>query len=337
MVVFARLRMNLNLKHLSRLLIAGVILCSALTASADILFEGYSKVMLDGVHVGYAVQRYEYDPKKKEYYSYSFLKTNQVAGNITQSLRARANATFKPLGYQFTELAGDKPKLIDAQFGGETMTAKITENGKQNAISKKIPKNAFLSSFLAYVMLQGKEGLKKNAKYAYQAIAEEDAGVYSGEAFVHGEESVGGIPAFKVLNTFMGTQFVSYCTFKGEVLATRSPLQKLSTELVSTAQEATAGQSFNTNTVTQLFGSVPKGVENPVSRRGSSGVVKSVGEEQTPEQKKKTLEGPPPTPSQNPKTEGVPGGQGISIKGSSGKGSPEKESESPQPAKDSGH
>jgi len=280
-------------------------------ASAEVLFEGYSKVLLDGVHVGYTVQRYEFDPKKKEFSTSYFLKTNQLAGNITESLTARAAADFKPISFQFTELVGDKPRTIDAQFSGDIMTAKITHNGQTQTIQKKIPKGTFLSSFLAYVMLQGKEGIKTGAKYTYNAVAEEDAGVYSGEAFVRGEETINGISAFKILNTFKGVQFVSYSTFKGEVIATRSPVQKISTELVATIQEATAGLPVNSKALSQLFGSVPKGADNPISRRTSDSV-----QSEAQEQKKKTLESQP-APGASPKKEGVPGGKGIMIKDSS--------------------
>jgi len=87
-------------------------------------------------------------------------------------------------------------------------------------------------------MLQGKDGIKPGAKYGFQAIAEEDAAIYTGEAYVKGEEAIGGMSAFKVLNTFKGRNFVSYCTYKGEVIATRSPVQRIATELVTGAHEA---------------------------------------------------------------------------------------------------
>ena len=236
-------------------------------ASADPLFEGYSKVLLDGQHVGYVVQRYEFDNKKQEFTTAYYLKTNKTAGDITESLKARSNASLRPLSFQFTELVGDHAKTIDGDFKGDVMTAMVNDGGKKQTITKKIPKGAFLSSFLAYVMLQGKEGIKKGVKYSYQAIAEEDASLSSGEAFISGEETMDGISAFKVLNTFKGAQFVSYCTYKGEVIATRSPVQKVSTELVADVREATEGLTLNSSAMAHLFGAVPRGADNPVSRR----------------------------------------------------------------------
>lgn len=298
-----------------RILLVATVLWSG-SSSAGVLFEGYSKVMLDNTHVGYVVQRYEFDPAKKEFSASYFLKTNEVGGNITESLKARATASFKPISYQFTELIGDKHRTIDAQFKGDTMTAKINENGQPKTLQKKLPQGAFLSSFLAYVMLQGKEGIKTGAKYTYNAVAEEDGGIYSGEAYVKGEETISGLNAFKVLNTFKGVQFVSYSTFKGEIIATRSPVQKLSTELVSSIREATGSLSLNTNTLSQIFGALPKGLENPVARRSGAADTPAAVDTKAQEQKKKTLETPPAPSEGSSKKEGVPGGQGIIIKGS---------------------
>lgn len=315
MVVFVSRSNRLITKHL--LFALAAVLWSSL-AGAEVLFEGYSKVLLDGVHVGYTIQRYEFDPKKKEFTTEYFLKTNKVGGNITESLKARASADFKPISYQFTELVEDKPRTIDAQFSGDMMTAKINHNGQTQTIQKKLPKGTFLSSFLAYVMLQGKDGIKTGAKYTYNAIAEEDAGLYSGEAFVKGEETVNGLNVFKILNTFKGVQFVSYSTFKGEVIATRSPVQKVSTELVANIQEATAGLPLNSKTLGQIFGQVPQGIDNPISRRAPESAAKvESSQNEAQEQKKKILESTPAPSEGSPKKEGVPGGKGIVIKNKS--------------------
>lgn len=327
MVVFQTSGTFLKMRHQlagALLLAVATLLLQSTSARADLLFEGYSSVLLDGVHVGYVVQRFEFDNKKQEFMTAYYLKTNQLGGNITESLKARSNASLKPLSYQFTELVGEKGKTIDAQFNGENMNATILNNGQKQVVQKKIPKGAFLSSFLGYVMLQGKEGIKKGVKYSYQAVAEEDAAVSSGEAYIAGEEAVHGINAFKILNTFKGVQFISYCTFKAEVIATRSPVQKISTELVDSAREATAGLTLNSSALTQIFGSVPKGTENPVARRSLETPPAST-EAAIPDasatpgkasaEKMKKLEAKPTPSPDSPKKQGVPAGAGIHIKG----------------------
>lgn len=234
-------------------------------AKSNFLYEGWSKVLMQGQHVGYLIQRYEFDSKKKQYKSISFLKTEADGHKFTESLVSTADASLKPVSYQYTSIVGPKTITIDATFTSgasgkaQSMTAILNENGKKTTIRNTLPKGAFLSSFLGYVMLMGEQGIKKGVKYAYEAVAEEDAGIYKGEAFIASEESVEGIATFKVLNTFKGARFVSLITHKAEVLGTESPAQGISTALVGTMSEAIGSHALNTSTLNSLFGSVPKG------------------------------------------------------------------------------
>ncbi len=331
MVVFAPTPKRLVLKQLLFFCaVAFAILISGANAEAQVLFEGYSKVLLGSKQVGFVIQRFEFDQKKKEFLATSFVKTNELGGNITESTQSRATATLKPLSYKYTSAAGDKVKLIDGTFKGDTMTIAVVENGKRKVLpAKKLPVGVFLANYLPYVMLQGKEGIKVGANYAYQAIAEEDGNVYTGQAYVKGEEVHNGIPVYRVLSTFMvGTpskvEFVFFMTSKGEIVGSKQPMQGVSTALVANIQEATAGMSVNNNHLNQLFGGVPKGIENSVAR-------KSGGEPLAPPSKQKTLEGAPPAEAAtSPKTEGVPAGQGLILKGKSEPAVTESE---PAPAK----
>ncbi len=236
-------------------------------ASAAILFEGWSKVLISGKHVGFIVQRYDFDEKKKEFRSTHFLKTNADSGGLTESLAARADSTFKPLAYQYTSVVNGKPTLIDATFKGDKMTAIVTEGKEKKTIKNTMPKGTFLSAFLGYVMLQGKEGLKKGVKYEYPGVLEESAIISKGEAFIAEEETISGIPVFRILNTINGSKFVSLATHKAEILGTVSPSIGVQTVLVPTMEEAVAGLTVNNQALIQLFGSMPKGKENEIARR----------------------------------------------------------------------
>jgi hypothetical protein len=243
-------------------------------SEGSVLFEGYSKVLLGGVHIGYVVQRYEFDTKKKEFVSTYFLKTNALGGNVTESLKARATSGFKPVSYQYTEMVGAKTKTIDAAFSGDVMTAVVKDGDKPpTTIKKNLPKGTFPSTFLAYMMQSSKEGIKTGVRYGFNAIAEEDAGVYPGEAYVAGQEIYNGMPAFKVFNQFKGARFASYVTPQGDVLATRSPVQGIATEVVPSIKEATEGHSVTTSNLTLLFGKVPEGKQNAVARRASTSLA----------------------------------------------------------------
>ncbi|MEZ0390959.1 MAG: hypothetical protein ACAH59_02005 [Pseudobdellovibrionaceae bacterium] len=267
---------------------------------AEVLFEGYSKILSGGVHVGYTIVRYEYDAKKKQFVATTFLKTNEFGGNLTESLKAVSTDDMKPVSYQYTTLIGNQVKTIDAKFEKGKLLAAVQDGGKNQKITKDLPKGAFLSSFLAYVMLRSPKGLSPDTKYEFQAVAEEDAALYKGIAFVKNPEDLNGIKVLRVLNEFKGTKFISLVTEKGEIISTKSPVQGIGTELVAKPSEATASFPVPATTLKSLFGDVPTGQINEISRRANS----------QPSQ--------PAPPAEPPnKQQGIPAGKGIHIKGGS--------------------
>ncbi|MBO9665419.1 MAG: hypothetical protein J7501_01225 [Bdellovibrio sp.] len=273
----------------------GVLLIIPLGSRADVLYEGYSKVLSGDTHIGYVVNRYEFDTKKKQFISTYFIKTGKGPTETTESLKAVADSELGPISYEYTSLAGKESKMIDAKFKAGTMTAMVNSAGRTQKVEKKIPKGTFLSTFLVYLMLKSKEGLKSETRYEYQAIAEEDAAITKGEALVGKEESFHGFKVFKILNTFKDSKFLSYVNDRGEVLGTNALGQGITTELVATAAEATNGQSYSATLLKTLFGTVPAGTQNVVAQA----------------QKIKTDEKSAPAPT---KQLGVPQGQGVQMK-----------------------
>lgn len=259
-------------------------------ARAEVLFEGYSKIISNGAHIGYTVSKYEFDPKSKKFISISFLKTSGQGIEITESLKAYATADLAPLSYEYTSIAGKETKTIDAKFNGLKMTAKIKSGGKTQTLRKDLPKGTFLSTFLVYLILKSKEGLKTDSNYDYQAIAEEDAEVYKGQASVGKEEAYLDLRAFKVQNKFKDLRFVSYVNERGEVLGTSSAAQGIATELVADPAQAIGSFPASPSILKSLFGEIPAGKTNMLSK------IKSV------------------SPVNPGKQEGIPQGQGIQIK-----------------------
>lgn len=264
---------------------------------ADLLFEGYSKILSQGAHVGYVITRYEFNNKTKQFVSTYFLRTNELAGNITESLKAYANEDLGPISYQYTTADGSgKNKTIDATFKKDQINAVVISNGKTERIIKPIGKGTFLSTFLVYLILRNKEGLKPDQKYDYQAIAEEDGQIYKGMAYVKNMEPVGaGINAYRVLNEFKDSKFISFTNERGEVFGTQSPGLGISTELASKPEAATAGFPVNATALKTLFGNVPEGIYNALSKK------------QIEEDKKKIT-------APDGKGGNIPGGTGIQIK-----------------------
>ena len=322
-------------------------------ANASILFEGYSKVLLSGAHVGFVIERYEFDENKKEFVTAYILKTTTASGSVMESLRARSSAALQPISYNYTSLAGKEATSIDATFKGEEMTMVSRTGNAVKTSKKKIKKGVFLSRFLVYLMLQSKEGIKTGAKYAYEAIAEEDGGVYPGEAFVQGREDVGGESTFKLLSKFKGTQFVGLVTPKGEVLANRSPSLGLASELVADPKDALGGQSISPSTLKMVFGGTPEGKENVIARKAAAkpraAVVAAAQRNDTAATDDDDLANPaiqmdpskvrrmqaPATADPNvdtPKKSGVPPGKGLILKPGAGQPTGQKAGQSGAPS-----
>jgi hypothetical protein len=273
-----------------RILISTLLILASSAAHAEILFEGYSKILSNGSAIGYIISKYEFDAKSKKFISTYFLKTAGKGTEITESLKATANAELAPISYEYTTIVGKEVKTIDAKFVGQKMTAQVKAGKKTQTIRKDLPKGAFLSTFLVYLMLKSKEGLKTDSNYDYQAIAEEDAEVYKGQATVGKEEAFLGLKSFKVQNKFKDVRFVSYVNERGEVLGTNSVGQGVSTELVPDPALATKGFPMSEAILKNLFGEVPAGKTNMLAKSGTT------------------------KPPVSGKQEGIPQGQGIQLK-----------------------
>lgn len=265
------------------------------TARAEVLFEGYFKILSGDQHIGYIISRYEFEAKKKQFISTYFLKTGKGPSEVTESLKAVADSELAPISYEYTTLAGKESKTIDAKFKNNNFTGVVKTNGKVQRIEKKTPKGTFLSTFLVYLMLKSKEGLQSETNYEYQAIAEEDGAIYQGQALVGKEVTHNGFKVFKILNTFKNSKFLSYVNERGEVLGTDAMAQGITTELVANPADATANLPYSANLLQAIFGSVPTGQANVA--------VRSI--------KLKEAEANAPAPG---KQMGVPPGKGIIIK-----------------------
>lgn len=235
-------------------------------AHAEVLFEGYSKVLSGDQHIGYVISRYEFDDKKKVFSATYFLKTNAAGGDVTESLKAMADSELAPISYSYTSVVGKDTKTIDAKFKNGTMSAVVKASGKPvDHLEKKVPKGTFLSTFLVYLILKSKDGLKSDTKYDYSAIAEEDGNIEKGVASVEGEETYNGFKAFKIMNTFKDSKFLSYVNAHGEVLGTNAVAQGVQTQLVATPAEAEGSIPVSQTLLKVIFGSIPTGQGNVVA------------------------------------------------------------------------
>ncbi len=274
-MVISLIKKHLSLYFTTSVLVTITVLVTV-SAKAEILFEGYSKVVSGGVHVGFIVSRYEFDSKKKQFSFTYLMKTNELAGNMLESIKAVSKADLSPVAYAYTSLAGGQTKTIDAKFEGGKFIATVKDGANISKINKALPKGVFLSYFLVYEMLKNPKGITPGTKYEYQAIAEEDGAIVKGMAFVKGVEEFNGIKAYKILNDFKDTKFTSYVSEKGEVLSAKSPVQSISTELVAQSSAATGNFQVPTALLKSLFGEVPLGNKNELANKGAVSSTKSL-------------------------------------------------------------
>ncbi len=307
------------------------ILFFGLPLKADILFEGYYQLYIQNQPLGYSIQKYEFDSATKQFVSTSFLKTNEMGGNTTESIKTYADENFKPVKYLYTFLSGTgESKTIDGQIKGEKLLATVKAgSGKQNKIVADMPKGVFFSQFLVYVILKSPSGLSAQNSFSYKAIAEEDASVTSGQAQPKGATKyLDKIPAIRFENIFKDSKYTSYVTEKGEVLETQSPLQGIKMVLVPDPSIIKKQYVLPEKIIKSVFGNVPLGVRNIAydlnqkgewpgqssaglvsPQAGGSAVDSAAGRASQSGNESSSLEVPEMT-----KQKGVPAGRGIHVK-----------------------
>lgn len=241
-----------------------ILIFTSFSAKADILSEGWYKLLLGQQHIGYIVQRYELDTKKNQVVMTSFLRTNALGGDITESLQAFSTVGFEPISYQYSILKGKDATLIDAKFAKESATVKVTEKGETKTHKYKVPKGAFLSYYLGLVMTSYKNakdpndsGIKVGRAFNYKAIAEEDGQLADGSADVLGTEKINGHDTFRVRVKFKNIQSISFLTASAEVAQINQPISGHQVK-VSTREEATRGFPSSEKSLKTLFGTIPK-------------------------------------------------------------------------------
>jgi opacity protein-like surface antigen len=243
----------------------GVILATAVSAQAEVLFEGYYKVTQFNKHIGFIVQRNELDNKTKEFKTTSFLKLAKNGFDMTESLQATSSAELVPLKYSYIATDGKKTKTIDATISKNKLKAITIEDGKTKKTEKKVNKDAFLSSALYYMMLKSKAGLQTNSKFDFYAIAEETIDDTKGSSLIDKKlVTVDKLQLLKVTNKFAGSEYENLLTDKGEVYSSFTPATDIKSELVKNPDDATEGIKISAGVLEKIFGTVPGGKINPL-------------------------------------------------------------------------
>lgn len=242
---------------------------------AEVLFEGYYRVLSFNKHVGYLIVRSEIDATKKEFKYTSYLKLGKNGFDYTESLKALSDHTFKPLGYEYTMLDKGNGLIFDLKFKEDkkNKVRKITgykiettagKPPKKTDLVGDLPEGVFLASSLYYVILTNPSGLKPNVTFNFKAFAEEQGKIFDGKSSVTGEKiTLGQVQAYKVKNEYAGSEYENTITERGEILSSSSAAG-ISTELVATTSQATEGLTLDEKIIKKLFGDIPKGISNKI-------------------------------------------------------------------------
>lgn len=248
--------------------ILSLALATSTSASADVLSEGWYKILLGQQHIGYVVQRFELDPKKNQVVMTSYLRTNTLGGDITESLKAHSTVGFEPISYQYSLLRGKEPLTIDAKFvknkSKSTATILVTEKGETKTHTYDVPEGTFLSNYLGLVMTSFKNpkdasdsGIRVGRSFNYKAIAEEDGQLANGSADVLATDKFNGHDVFRVRGKFKGHQSISYVTPMAETAQTNQPTSGHQV-IATTRNDATRGFPSAEKSIQTLFGKVPQ-------------------------------------------------------------------------------
>lgn len=238
-------------------------------SSAEVLFEGYYRILSFKKHVGFLVVRNEIDPVKKEFKHTNYLKLGKNGFDYSESLSAVSDLSFKPISYEYTMLDKGNGIIFDLQFKGKKITGHKVEMStgkpaKKTNLVGELPEGVFLASSLYYVILKSPSGMKPNVTFNFKAFAEEQGKVLDGKSTITSEKvSIGKTFAYKVKNEYAGSNYENLITEKGEVLSSDSDAG-ISTELVATTAQATEGLNVDEKILKKLFGNVPKGISNKI-------------------------------------------------------------------------
>lgn len=239
---------------------------------ADVQFEGWYRVLVNGKHAGFVIQRYETDPQSKKKTISYFVRFKRYGEFVQQAIRAEADENFKPIKYQnFSDLASPS-MAYEGEFGkNETRVSTYDVSGKTRRLVSREPYSnpdqAILSSFL-FPILDKKGELKVGTKGSYNGFSEENGNYGTGEYEVLATKVANGIPVSQVVDDFQSEAVENFVFAGGQSLGSRSASNKTRVYLVRDQSEAIAGIEFTEKTeaeIRKFFNGIPEGKKNPVT------------------------------------------------------------------------
>jgi hypothetical protein len=266
---------------MTRHFVALAVLFVSFSAQAKVLFEGYYKLEVKGVHRGYMAIQHSLDEKKNER-TFTYYQYKKIGKEITQSgVTTTSTADYKPLSYRSYEWDGKSSVYVEGKFG--TKGLELTKyDGRTNKVlevlpGKPVPPMAIFSALVSQVQARNVSDYKDGYSVAFNGLSEESAQFDHGEFKVLRSNPSGGQMIFQVLAIFMNEPFEFFTFRNGEVAGTRSQIQDQITYLVANREEAVKDFGLQEEPLKTLFKTVPFGVtNNPVGQSNGQLNVKDV-------------------------------------------------------------
>jgi hypothetical protein len=255
---------------MTRTFLVIAILLQPIEAHAKILFEGFYKVEIKGVHSGYTIIRHSLDEKRNER-TFAYYRMKQVGAVTTLSGVSTTSTTdFKPISYLAWEaLDGDVTYTRGVFEGGKVHVTRTVEKGNGERIvasdSKRVPSESVFSSLISQIVAD-RTDYRVGEYYKFDGVAEESSTFTLGLFTIRESYAVAGQTVYRVACDFLNERFQFLTTRDGEVLGTRSDPMNQITYLVSGREEALGTFRLNEELLVKTFGDLPKqGIGNPLA------------------------------------------------------------------------
>lgn len=246
------------LKYLIAFLIGSV-------CAAETVFEGYYRIESGGKHIGFAVQRWQFEPKSSQWILNYFVQTSDkdfASRRVVVMERFKDN--LEPLEYRYRLTKGGKETREQVTFSNgkfeETFADKTGKQGRKGQLEK----NGLLSASAARVLVLNRP--KPGKIYSYVGMREEDALMMHGQIQVLSARKEGKHRVYQILDDFETAPLESWVLEDGEILRSGVPDKGVTSTLVKSANDAIGEVEFNRSELVPVFNEIPEGRKNAVAR-----------------------------------------------------------------------
>lgn len=256
-------------------LVAAVV--TGTTAGARVLFEGYYRIVRDGNHVGYVVQRDQVDDTlKQRQFTYflwqkdSVLGIRQLAVDAVSKVESRSDGTvnFRPLSYAYYEWNADSNVLTKGEFAKElTLTRIDLDTGKPMGKRRlPVPDSAIFSSLATQSLAAGSVKVTEGTEKTFTGFSEENDFFSEGKLAVIHAQTEAGQKILQLKSDFADDHVELFMFADGQPLGSRAMDPEILVYLVESRSQAVGDLDLAKTNIIKVFRQIPAGDNNPVTR-----------------------------------------------------------------------